>query len=119
MTTPQEVTLDTIGNGALLELFQAELARVLANITDPNTDDVAKRVISIQVKFKPNRERDVAEIDLSCNSKLAGIRSVSSQVFLGRQGGRLVAVESNPKQPGFFDEPKRPLAAVAAFQTKE
>jgi len=99
-----------------VSLFAAELSRVLANITDPNTDDGAKRQITIQIKFKPSRERDTADIELSCTSKLAGIRKVASQLFVGRNAGRLIAVENNPKQPGFFDEPKPALAAVASFQ---
>ena len=52
------VTLDTIGGGALVELFDAELSRILSNITDPNTDTTTKRVMTIQVKFKPNRDRE-------------------------------------------------------------
>lgn len=80
----QGVTLDSIGGGALSELFDAELARVLANITDPNTDTGAKRVITIQVKFKSNRDRDVADVQLACSSKLAGIMTVSTQLFMGR-----------------------------------
>lgn len=64
----QGVTLDTIGGGALSELFDAELARILANIADPNTDTSAKRVVTISVSFKPNLDRDVADVELKCSS---------------------------------------------------
>ena len=111
------VTLDTIGGGALAELFGVELARILANIADPNTDPAAVRVMTIQVKLKPNRDRDVADVKLTCASKLAGILTVSSQLFMGRSNGKLIAVESDPRQSNLFD-PARP-AAVAAFQPKE
>lgn len=107
------VTLNTIGGGALAELFTVELARILANISDPNTDPAAKRVLTMQVSFKPNRDRDVADVRLTCSSKLAGILTVSSQLFMGRQNGKLIAVESDPRQSNLFD-PERP-AAVAAF----
>lgn len=110
------VTLDSIGGGALTELFQAELARILSNITDPNTDTTTKRVMTIQVKFKPNRDRDVADVDISCNSKLAGIMTVSTQLFMGQHKGKLIAVESDPRQSKLFDEERRPFAAVASFQ---
>lgn len=110
------VTLDTIGGGALSELFQAELARILSNITDPNTDNTTKRVMTIQVKFKPNRERDVADVALTCTSKLAGIMTVSTQLFMGKHQGRLIAVESDPRQTNLFDQERQGLAAVSSFK---
>jgi hypothetical protein len=100
------VTLDTIGGGALSELFGAELDRILANIADPNTDPTAKRQVTITVAFKPNRDRDLANVELKCASKLAGIMTVSAQV------------ENDPKQSKLFDN-ERPLAAVGAFGQKD
>lgn len=118
METP--TTLDTLANGALLELFGAELARVLTNIQDPNTDHKAKREISLRITFKPNEARDVTDINVAASCKLAGIKPVHSMLFIGKQNGQLVAVESNPKQPGLFD-PNKPatLAAVAPFGRQE
>lgn len=110
----QGVTLDTIGGGALSELFSAELARILANIADPNTDATAKRAISITVSLKPKADREVADVELKCSSKLAGIMTVSTRLFMGRHQGTLIAVENDPRQSNLFD-PARPKAAVAAF----
>jgi len=107
------VRLDTIGGGALMELFATELLRVLQNIADPNTDPEAKRTISVTVAMKPNRDRDVADIELKCGSKLAGISTVSSRLFMGKHQGRLIAVESDPRQSNLFDQARPPLAAVA------
>ena len=117
----QAVTLDTLGGGALAELFEAELARVLANIADPNTNESTRRSISISVSFKPNRDRDIADVELTCSSKLAGIATVSTQLFMGRHQGKLIAVEHNPKQSTLFDQPRPQLAAsaVATFPTKD
>lgn len=118
METP--ATLDTLANGALLELFGAELARVLTNIQDPNTDHKAKREIALRITFKPDENRDVTDILVAASCKLAGIKAVRSQLFIGKQNGKLVAVESNPKQPGLFDPTKpAPLAAVATFGKQE
>lgn len=113
------VTLDSIAGGALPELFEAELARILSNINDPNTDIATKRVMTIQVKFKSNRDRDVADVELTCSSKLAGIMTVSTQLFMGRHKGRLVAVESDPRQTKLFDEARTPLSAVQSIQPLE
>jgi len=112
----QGVTLDTIGGGALSELFEAELARILANIADPNTDTGAKRTITLTVSFKPNRDRDVADVQLKYSSKLAGIMTVDTQLFMGRHKGKLIAVESDPRQTDLFDPARRPLASAASFQ---
>jgi hypothetical protein len=101
----QVVTLDTLGGGALAELFSAELARILANIADPNTDPGTKRGIVISISFKPNRDRDVADVELKCSSKIAGIMTVQTQLFIGKHQGKLIAVESDPRQSTLFDQP--------------
>lgn len=116
---PLAVTLDTIGGGALSELFDAELARILTNITDPNTDTSSKRVMTIQIKFKPGRDRDVADVELMCSSKLAGIMTVSTQLFMGRHQGKLIAVENDPRQSSLFDENGPAMKAVAGFFQKK
>lgn len=108
------VTLDTLAGGALPELFAAELARILANIADPNTDASAKRTVTITVSLKPNRGRDVLDVALSCSSKLAGIMTVETQLFMGKHQGRLIAVESDPRQSNLFDQ----STPTAAFPQK-
>lgn len=113
----QGVTLDNIGGGALSELFDAELSRILANIADPNTDTAAKRTVTITVSFKPNRDRDVADVELKCSSKLAGIMTVSTQLFMGKRNGKLIAVESDPRQSSLFDPDK--ASPVAAFMNEK
>jgi len=114
------VTLDTIGGGALAELFAAELQRILANIADPNTDPTTKRVITFAVSFKPKTDRDIADVELKCSSKLAGIRTVQTQLFMGRHQGKLIAVENDPRQSNLFDPPKPgATGTVAAFPQKD
>lgn len=109
----QNVTLENIGGGALAELFAVELAKVLDNIADPNTDERSKRSISLTVTFVPNEKRDVADVSIACASKLAGIQRVRTQVFMGRVKGKLMAVENDPRQSSLFDQERPQLAAVA------
>jgi hypothetical protein len=113
----QMVALDTIAGGALPELFAEELGRVLANIADPNTDTTA-RAITITIAFKPNRDRDAADVTVTCASKLAGTLHVETKVFMGKQHGKWIAVENDPRQSNLFDQ-ERPLTPVAAFQKPE
>jgi hypothetical protein len=116
MNALQNVSLETIAGGALKELFQAELTRVLENITDINTDPQQKRSITVNVEFKPGAKRETADVKVKCVSKLAGLMTVNTQVFMGKQNGKLVAVENDPRQGGLFDpDQPRPLAAVAPF----
>jgi hypothetical protein len=102
------VTLETIGGGALAELFARALSEVLANIADPNTDPKSKRAIAMSVSFKPKSDRATADVQLTCVSKLAGVATVDTRLFLGRQKGKLVAVEDDPRQGSFFDQPAAP-----------
>lgn len=111
----QGVTLNNIGGGALSELFEAELVRVLENIADPNTDAGARRSINISVSFKPKADRSVADVTLTCGSKVAGIKNVDTQLYMGKHQGKLIAVENDPRQSSLFDQPKPTLAAVAQF----
>lgn len=115
------VTLESIGGGALSEQFAAELERVLANIADPNTDPKSKRQITIALTFKPGRDRDNAAVEIKCGSKLAGILTVNTQLFMGRQKGKLIAVENDPRQSSLFDQPEaaKPLAAVANLNDRK
>lgn len=114
----QGVTLDNIGGGALAELFNRELATVLANIADPNTNEKAKRSIVITVALKP-KGRDQADVELTCVAKLAPVAKVDTTVFMGRSNGKLVAVENDPRQSNLFDPPvPASTGTVAAFPTE-
>jgi len=110
----QGVTLENIGNGALAELFEEELRRVLENIADPNTSAEATRVINMSVTLKPKKDRKSADVGITCSAKLAGVVTFQTTFFMGTQGGKLVAVESDPRQAGLFDENKPQLVASAA-----
>ncbi len=113
-----EVTLDTIGGGALSELFAAELSRILDNIADVNTDPKTARKITIEVVVKPNATRDELATSLKCSSKLAGIMTVETRLYVGRRGGKIVAIENDPKQPGMFDDATQTGPRTVAFSGK-
>ena len=92
------IRLDTIADGAAEALFQAELQRVLQNIADPNTDAEATREITIKVRWSPTEERTMAPVRVFATSKLAPVSPAGTVVYIGRRGGKLIAVENNPKQ---------------------
>ena len=106
------VSLATIGGGAAVELFNIELAKVLNNIVDENTDPEAMREVVLKVKLKPDSDRDSAKVQISAQAKLAPINSFSTNFFIGKNRGKGIAQEHNPKQAKFvFEKPE--ITAVA------
>ena len=97
------ITLGTIANGAVEEMFAERRQEVAKNIADPNTDWKATRKITVEVLIKPNEERNIGDVFVKVSSKLAGLKPVQTVVYMGRQNGKLAVVENNPKQLGMFD----------------
>jgi hypothetical protein len=104
------IRLDTLANGAAAELFEEELQRVLRNIKDPNTDPKAKRKITLTFEIAPTESRDVGDVHIIASSKIAAFKRVQTVIHMGHHGGRLVAVESNPKQLLLDAAPPAPVA---------
>lgn len=99
------VSLETLGggspnglSGAAVELFNTEFQRVLDNCLDPNTKATAKREVVLKVIIKPDDDRESCSVEIQANSKLAAVRPYPTNIFLGKEGNRAVAVENDPKQ---------------------
>jgi len=104
------VTLMTLGNGAAHELFQEELTKVVENILDVNTAPTSVREVKLLVRIKPDENsRQAADVEISCSSKTAPIKSVGSRFYLGRREGQVVAVEHNPEQLVFDEMRPKPV----------
>lgn len=99
-----KVSLVTLGNGAASELFQMELQKVLDDIVNPNTKATAVRTVNLKVRVKPSEDRDYGEVSITCTSVLAPTLQYNTNFFIGRQRGRAVAREHNPKQAKLFDD---------------
>ena len=119
MSGEEVVSLASLAGGAAIERFDDELARVVANILDPNTDEKATRTITLKVKVKPGRDRDFGAVSFSVGSQLAQARPVETLVYFGVADGQLVAVENNPKQARLFDEQTTASGPVGVVGGKE
>ncbi len=95
---PELVTLENLGNGAIPEMFQAALNRVLKNIGDVNTEWKAKRSITIETGFAPFDDRSGADISLAVNVKLAQSRRASTRMFMAYRGEDVRAYPQHPNQ---------------------
>lgn len=94
----QYVSLDNLGHGAAAEMFQNELERVIANISDPNTKPEAARGVILKLSIKPNKDRTFCAVSISCDGKLAPVQPFETQMFIGMDKGKGVASEYNPAQ---------------------
>lgn len=116
MSFEETIQLETIAHGALNELFQEEVKRVVQNIQDPNTDANVVREITLKIKLKPDDTREVAVVDIAVTSKLAGNKGVGTIFYVGMVDGKPVAVEHNPRQTK-FDFEQKSKAIETALQT--
>ena len=93
-----DLTLESLGKGAAIELFQTELQKVLDNIVDPNTPATAKRTVRLDLTIKPDEDREWAAVTLQAKCGLAPNEAFTTKLILGKRAGKGVAEEYAPKQ---------------------
>ncbi len=108
------LTISTVAHGAVPELFTRELARVIENTLDPNTDATAKRKIRIDITFKPNESRRESSVEVVARSMLADFNGAGGTVFMGRQKGLPVGLSYDPDQLQIEFDDADPIRAVGA-----
>lgn len=82
----------SLADGAIGELFDHQLKKVLANIADPSTNPESARKITIEVTLTPDESRSMLGISIASNCTLAHIRPVKAAAMLESKDGNLVAV---------------------------
>lgn len=92
------VTLDWLGQGAALEMWQDEFQKVLDNIADVNTKATTERTVTLTVKIKPDENRRYGSSLIECKSKVAPVRGHATAIYMGRKGGKMVATEHDDRQ---------------------
>ena len=100
-----DLTLANLREGALEEMFQGELEKIIKDIQNPNTDPMDKRSISIKVSFAPfKNNREMCGIVVSCNSKLGKAVNIEGFVSMAMDpiSGEVAAGEYKPKQQDMF-----------------
>lgn len=119
--TSEAVTINigNINQGAVIDGFEIELQKALANIADLNTPATATRAIILQLILKPHSDRVVIETEFKVTTKLAGIETHKSKIFMGRaEEGGLVAFDADPRQMPLWSAPKPAKAPEPiAFRT--
>jgi len=113
MAEPNLLRLETLADGAAVELFEAALARALENIDDPNTDPEQVRKIVLTVTLRPDSKRRDLKIGIQCTQKLAAMVPVTTTAFVGRNAGKLAAVEAFSQESLFPSPNSRPTPVAS------
>ena len=77
------INLEELAGGAFAEKFNEALAQVAENIQNHNTDATAKRGITVNVKFSPNKTRQIVSTSISVTTKLAATEAIDAQMVMG------------------------------------
>lgn len=109
---PIELNIGNICGGAVPEIFEHEVMKMLKNIGDLNTDPEAKRSINLEFSFKPSPDRKSAVVKLTCKSKMAGVNAVAGSVFMSTAHGQVRAFTEDPRQEKLFE--KQPTTTATA-----
>ena len=100
----REITLGTLQNGKVTDLFDEELRKVMDNIADENTVPDATRKIKIVLAIKPDKTRSIATTKVTVTSELPAVRPMDGMCFLAHgEGGRLTACEDDYRQKELED----------------
>lgn len=95
---PIALNIGNICGGAVPDLFDHEIAKVLDNIADPNTDPEQPRRLTIQFDIVPTEGRNYAAVKVSTKLKLAAIEGKSGDLHIQRRSGVSTAYTENPAQ---------------------
>lgn len=95
------LNLAEMAEGAFLEQFHCELAKVLANIDDPNTDPKKVRKITLTATLKADEERDIVNFEVQSKASLVAAKPLATKVMLDKDSsGKVVGAELKSGQKG-------------------
>lgn len=91
----KRISLENLAAGGVAERIDHELAKVLENLADPNTDHKKARKMKIELVFKANEKRDVSVVAIKANSTLAPARDLETSILIDRDinTGHVVGAE--------------------------
>jgi hypothetical protein len=92
--TVKQLELQKLAGGALQELFDNDLQKVLQNITDVNTSFKAARKLTLEIVFKPaDEDREIVMVEAKTKTSLASVNGVATKIMIDRSGDRVSATE--------------------------
>lgn len=90
-----------MAKGAIQERVDYEVAKVIDNILDVNTDAKTKRKITLTIELKPDENRQFISLNASAKSTLAPVVPIGTTLGIAAdKNGEMVIVETVPQIPG-------------------
>ena len=89
-----------MAHGAILERVDYEMAKILDNILDANTEATAKRRMTLTLTFAPDGERATVAVSATAKTTLAPTNPAVTSLYLTKREGKAQAVEMVPQIPG-------------------
>lgn len=77
------INLEKLAGGAFTEKLNEALAQVAENIQNPNTDASTKRGITVNIQFKPSKNREMVSATIQVTTKLAATEAIETQMIMG------------------------------------
>lgn len=77
------INLERLAEGAFAEKLNEAINKVAENIQDPNTEPTTVRGITVNLKFKPNKNRHMVAVSITTTTKLAAAEAVGTVMLMG------------------------------------
>lgn len=98
-----KINLEALAGGAFAEKLNEALMQVAENIQNPNTEATTKRQITVNIKFTPNKTRQMVGTQIAVTTKLAasaGPRGCSPAFWSYWRKGRAQTAEHHDRLRG-------------------
>jgi hypothetical protein len=117
----QQVTLESLNSGAVLDLFEDAWRKVINNINDPNTKPDAVRKVKIEIAVRPSADRRNASTSVSVIPTLAAVVPHKASIFIDITAeGKVHAYTFDPKQQSLdFKEKEEVIRTFPSSEEKE
>jgi hypothetical protein len=94
-----------MARGAFMERADYEIAKVVDNVRDANTNPTAKRKITLTATFAPDANRENIMVSFEAKTALAPTVPVTTALYIAGQDsdGIPQVVEMTPQVPGQLD----------------
>jgi hypothetical protein len=89
-----KINIAELAQGALVELAEDEIKKIIENIYDPNTDAKKARKLTLTLTFKPQKDRDMVNTEIQAKSSLAPYTPIETTICVGKDAkGKVIAEE--------------------------
>lgn len=76
-----KINLEALAGEAFAEKLNEALMQVAENIQNPNTEATTKRQITVNIKFTPNKTRQMVGTQIAVTTKLAATEAIDTQIW--------------------------------------